>query len=434
MALLLTLISAFPLAAQTLLRDAGIEHGLEQLSFPILRAAGLSPSRVRVLIVDDDSLNAFVVDNQTIYVHSGLILKSHSAAMLQAVIAHEAAHIANGHLARRMANMKSARTAAGLGMALAVLTAAAGGGDASAAIALGTASSARRVFFKHTRAEESAADRSAMSFLRFAGVSPQGMVDLHETFRGQELLTTGMQDPYAVSHPLTTDRIRIARENLAAYGDDSKPRPEDDYWFARIKGKLSAFQRAPKWTMRRIAAEKYSDVKLMRKAVAYHRERQLQPALRAIDGALAARPDDAYYLDLKAQILMESRRFRTAIGVYETAVALAPRDAQILGGYGRALLASGRPGAALPILEKARTRDFRDARVLRDLGQAYARTGQNGKAALASAERYALMGHMIDAARQAQRALALLPRGSASWQQAQDVFDATSKFTKGKKR
>jgi len=152
---------AQPVAAITLLRDPGIEYGLTELALPVLRAAGLNARRVRVLVVNDDSFNAFVIDSQTIFVNYGLILKTKNAAMLQAVIAHEAAHIANGHIARRMGNFQNARTLAGLGAALAVIAAAAGAGDAAAGIALGTSSSAQRAFLKHTRAEEAAADRSA---------------------------------------------------------------------------------------------------------------------------------------------------------------------------------------------------------------------------------------------------------------------------------
>lgn len=434
MAGLIWLAQALPGGAVTLLRDADIEHGLSQLAFPILRAAGLSPSRVRVLVVNDSSLNAFVIDNQTIFLHSGLILKVQNAAMLQAVIAHEAAHIANGHIARRMGNMRSARTAAGLGLALAVLAAAMGGGEAAGGIAIGTSSSAQRAFFKHTRAEESAADRSAASFLQFAGVSPQGLVDLHRVFRGQELLTEGRQDPYSRSHPLTSDRIRAAENYVDRYGDSSTPNPDFDYWFARIKGKLSAFTRSPKWTMRRMGEERDRDVRLMREAVAYHRLNDLSAALRAIDGAMAERPEDAYYLDLKGQILMENRRTSAAIRAYEQAVELAPREALILGGLGRALLASGQPRAALEPLEQSHLRDFRDTRVLRDMAYAYAQLDRTGDAALATAKRFALQGQMEDAARQARRAVALLPVGSASWQQAQDVLGAAEKATKRKKR
>lgn len=433
--LLLFVAMSAPAAAITLLRDADVEHALNQLAAPILRAAGLSPRRVRILVVDDTSLNAFVIDSQTIFLHYGLIQKVKSATALQAVIGHEAAHIANGHIARRMGNMRSARTAAGFGMALAVIAAAAGApSQAAGGIALGTSSSAYRVFLKHTRAEEAAADRSAAGFLRSAGISPQGLVDVHKIFRGQELLSVGRQDPYMQAHPLTRDRIRAAQAYVASYGGSAKADPKAQYWFARARGKLSAFKRAPKWTLRRAPEEPQKDVRLMREAVAYHGNRNLKRALRAINAAIAIHPKDAYYYDLKGQILMENRQMAAALSAYKTAVALAPREALILGGYGRALLAAGHPKSALAMLEKSRARDFRDGRVLRDMASAYAKTGKGGMAALATAERYALRGRMTDAGRQAKRATGLLPRGSTPWQRAQDVLIAAERFAKRKKK
>lgn len=423
-----------PAAAIGLLRDPDIEMSLSNLSAPILQAAGLNPKRVRVLIVDDSSLNAFVVDNQTIFIHHGLINRVGDPRALQAVIAHEAAHISNGHIARRMQNMKSARTAAGLGMALAVAAAAAGAGNASAGLAIGTSSSALRGFLAHTRAEEASADASAARYMTSAGVNPQGLVDLHQIFRGQEVLSFGRQDPYMRTHPLTTDRIRAAQAYVAAYGLGEATPPDDAYWYARMRGKLSAFTRSPSWTLTRAASDPYPDVRLMREAIARHRQSDLQGALRAIDGAIAAKPGDPYYHELKGQILLESRQVKAAVAAYATAARGAPTEPLILGAYGRALLADGQPNAALKQLEAARARDFRDARILRDLGQAYAETGQPGLASLAIAERYALQGRMKDAGYQAQRAVGLLPRGSPGWQRAQDILLAAEQMNKRSKR
>ena len=431
---LLYLLSVVPVAALTLLRDAGIEHGLTQLAMPVLRAAGLNARRVRVLVVNDSSFNAFVIDSQTIFINYGLILKTENAAMLQAVIAHEAAHIANGHLARRMGNFQNARTLAGLGAALAVIAAAAGAGNAAAGIALGTSSSAQRAFLKHTRAEEAAADRSAANYMRRSEISPRGLIELHQAFRGQELLTVSRQDPYAQSHPMSQDRIRAAEAFVAAYGDTAPPNPNADYWFSRVHGKISAFVRAPKWTMRRAGVEPTKDVRLMREAVAYHRQRNLSAARRSINAALAIRPDDAYYYDLKGQIEMENRQWNAAVAAYGKAQELAPREPLIWGGYGRALMAAGKTRAGLEALEKARSREFRDARLLRDLAIAYAKVNDNGMAALVTAERFALQGQFVDAERHARRAIALLPVGSAPWQRAEDVHIASKRYSKGKKK
>jgi predicted Zn-dependent protease len=435
LAAVLCFLSALPAAAITLLRDPDIEHGLSRISAPILRAAGLSATNTRIYLVNDSKFNAFVIDNKSIFLNYGLISKIDDVTLLQAVIAHEAAHISNGHITQRLGNLQSARTAAGLGLALALIAAAASGSpDAGFGIAAGTSSSAFRSFLSHTRAEESSADRSAAAYLTAAGVSPRALVNLHGLFAGQELLSPGRQDPYARSHPLSRDRMRAAQAYVAAHGDKGKDNPDADYWFARIKGKITAFKRAPKWTLRRVREEKYKDVRLMREAVAYHRQNDLSKALRSINQALSLRPGDPYYQELKGQILMENRRWNDALAAYKRASGGDSRNALILGGYGRALLAAGQPKSAIPVMEKARARDFRDPRLLRDMSLAYARTGQNGMAAVVTAERYALQGRLEDAGLHAKRAVALLPRGSAAWRRAQDVLLASERFAKGKKK
>ena len=186
--------------------------------------------------------------------------------------------------------------------------------------------------------------------------------------------------------------------------------------------------------MRRAAAESYSDVRQMREAVAYHRNRDLQNAIRSIDAALSARPDDPYYLELKGQILIESRRIDSAIQAYGEAAEIAPTESLILGGYGRALLAAGKSAEALAVLERARRRDFRDVRMMRDLAVAYSKTGQNGMASVVTAERYALLGRMEDAGIHAKRAIGQLPTGSTGWQRAEDVLLASKRAEKRKRR
>ncbi|WP_085893577.1 M48 family metalloprotease [Roseovarius litorisediminis] len=422
-----------PARALSLLRDPDIEYALNQLAAPVLKAAGLSPSRVDILVIDDRRLNAFVVDQNSIFIHSGLLLKMKTAAMLQAVFAHEAAHIANGHLVRRPIAARNARTAAGLGAALGAAAAiAAGGGKAAPAIALGAQSTAQRLFFVHTRAEESAADQSGLRFMARAGIDPQGAVEVMDIFRGQEALSASRQDPYARTHPLSADRYRVVNRLAAGYAGNARKDPQADYWFARAKSKLSAFQRSPKWTLTRAGEYGYADVKLMRQAVAYHRQSNLKRALGAIDKAIATRPKDPYLHELRGQILIESRQFKAAVAAYGRAASLAPKNALILGAYGRALLADGQVSKAQQFLEKSRSRDGRDDRVVRDLAAAYARQGNKGMAAVLTAERYAIRGQLADAGIHAQRATDLLPRGSAAWQRAQDVLSAAQAAKKKK--
>ena len=435
LALLSLLLSlALPARAVTLLRDPDIEQALRALAAPVLQAAGLSPARVDILVIDDSSMNAFVIDAESIFIHSGLILRMDTPAMLQSVIAHEAAHIANGHLMRRPINARNARTAAALGTALAAVAgAAAGNGEFAVGAAAGLQGAALRSFFSHTRAEENAADASGMRFLMAAGIDLRGAVQVMELFNGQEALSVNRQDAYARTHPLSRDRFRRITQLAEAQGRTVAPDPEATYWFARAKSKLSAFQRSPKWTLTRAGEFGYPDIKLMRQAIAYHRQADLRRALAAIDGAVALRPNDPYLHELRGQILMESRQIKPAVAAYARAANLAPNNALILGSYGRALLADNQTQKAVQFLETARSRDGRDIRILRDLAQANAKLGNNGMASVLTAERYAIAGRLKDAKIHAERASNLLPRGSAAWQRAQDVLFAAEAEEKRRK-
>jgi predicted Zn-dependent protease len=424
----LSVVVALPARAITILRDPDIEHALNQLALPLINAAGLNPSSIQILVVQDSKLNAFVVDSEHVLIHSGLILKLATADELQAVIAHELAHIANGHITRRLTNQGVASKAARFGLLLALAVGAStGSAEAAAGIAMGTASSSQRVFLGHTRAEEASADQSALRYMAVKGIDPRAMSRVLDHFRGQEALSAGRQDPYVLSHPLTRDRIRAVEGYAAAYKGRATDNSSADYWFARAKGKLGAFIQNPGFTLRKIDKRDVSDIATMRRAIAYHRSPRPQQALEQINKLAAMRPNDPFVHELRGQILLESRSYGAAVSAYGKAVSLAPRNALVLAGYGRSLLAlNTRDGyaKALRALENARARDGTDPRMMRDLALAYAKNGNNGMASLVTAERYALIGRLKDAGVHAKRATGLLPRGSTGWNRAQDVLNA----------
>lgn len=430
-ALAAALWAAMALAAEarTILRDPDIEYALKELAKPLIAAAGLSPSRIDVLVIQDDRMNAFIVDDRTVFIHSGLILRLGSAAELQAVIAHELAHIANGHISRRMANAKAASRLAAIGTALGVAAAIAGESEAGAGAALGAAATANAVFLAHSRAEEASADASGLRFMADAGVEPGAMVRVLDLFHGQEALAAGRQDPYVRSHPLTRDRLRDVKGRAAALPVAAAEGGSSEYWFARAQAKLSAFLRNPSWTLQRVKTGDQSDIALLQRAVALHRRPDAKAARAAIDRLAAKRPADPFVHELRGQILLESGDVPGAVGAYGRAADLAPGNALVLAGYGRALLAADRDDA-LKVLQRARDLDPGDPRLLRDLAQAYARAGDNGQASLATAERYALLGRLEDAAISAKRAEALLPRGSPGSRRAQDIIDAAARAKK----
>ena len=91
----LTLGFANTASAQNIgiVRDAETEALLQDYLKPIFKAAGIPAGQVQAFIVPSDDFNAFVIDNQHMFVNSGAIIQSDTPNELIGVLAHESGHI-----------------------------------------------------------------------------------------------------------------------------------------------------------------------------------------------------------------------------------------------------------------------------------------------------------------------------------------------------
>ncbi len=87
-------------AKQVFIRDAEIEEFLRDVTIPIAKAADLNYNNIKIFIIKDSNINAFVSGGQNIFINTGLITKFKKPGAIIGVIAHEIGHIKAGHLAR----------------------------------------------------------------------------------------------------------------------------------------------------------------------------------------------------------------------------------------------------------------------------------------------------------------------------------------------
>src|SRR4051812_49587220 len=80
------------------------------------------------MIVQDNSLNAFVAGGQRIFINTGLIMRTETPNQLVGVVAHESGHIAGSHLARMQEELRNLTTMQILEMILAGGAVEGGGG------------------------------------------------------------------------------------------------------------------------------------------------------------------------------------------------------------------------------------------------------------------------------------------------------------------
>ena len=117
-----------------MIRDAEIENTIRGYATPLLEAAGLEPSSIRIHIVNDNTLNAFVAGGQQIFINTGLLMKSQNAGQIIGVLAHEIGHISGGHLIKAATAQKDVSAAVLLGYLLGGAAIIAGQPDAGAAV------------------------------------------------------------------------------------------------------------------------------------------------------------------------------------------------------------------------------------------------------------------------------------------------------------
>ena len=99
------------------IRDAEIEALLKDYAAPIFSAAGIAKGSIKIALIDDRSFNAFVTTGRRMFVNIGALMESKSPNEIIGVIAHEAGHIAGGHLTlqRERAGMAAMMATAGVG-------------------------------------------------------------------------------------------------------------------------------------------------------------------------------------------------------------------------------------------------------------------------------------------------------------------------------
>ena len=411
-------------ASISLIRDAEIEETLRQISGSILDAAGLGHDSVRIYIVNDPQLNAFVAGGSNLFLNTGLLMRTENVGQLAGVIAHEVGHIAGGHLSRVGGAQRRAAAEMILATVLGAAAAVAGAPGLGTAIITGGQSYAQSNLMRFSRSQEQAADQAAVSYLDRAALSSAGLAEFFKTLENQNVLAVSRTNPYLQTHPLTRDRIRFVENHVARQGGRfSELPPGWSLAHDRMVAKLQAFLLDPRDMLQRYQSDTLLD--RYARAIALYRMPDLPAAIEAIDGLLADHPDDPYFHELKGQMLFENGRIEDAILAYRTAVGLRPDAPLIRVGLAQALIESGAPGAnaeAIGHLEEAVGREPTNAGAWRLLGIAQGRNGLEGVSNLSLAEYALLIGKQEDARLYARRAEARIGPSDPAWLRLQDVL------------
>ena len=445
MAAVLALTASLPAFAQAadgsrlpLIRDAEIEGLMRLYTRPIFKAAGINPRSVRVYVINNPDINAFVAGGQRIFINTGLLLQAKTPNQVIGVLAHETGHIAGGHLARMGFEIDRASTTSIIGM-LVGLAAIAGSalsgnssmGKAGQGVMMGSQGLAQRNFLAYARDMESSADQAALRYLAATGQSPKGMIDLFEKLGRQSIATTADANPYVYSHPMPFERIR----NLETAAKKSKyfNTPDNEALVLRhqlVQAKLIGFIEGPQAVMKAYPSADQSLPARYARAIALFRRGDIGNALPVIESLTRDLPQNPYFWELKGQALLENGRAQEAVAPLKEAVRLLPNNGLIQMLMAQALIDTGTNAnamAALKLLRQAQKSEG-DAPILyKYMAQAYGITGDIPRATLATADYAYMRGDKELALEKSKAAQKMFKTGTPEWIRANDILTFASR-------
>lgn len=226
----------------SLIRDAEIENFLYEISKPIFRSANLNPNDIKFYIVDDNSINAFVMDGQNIFVNTGTLTSFDTPDAILGILAHETGHISAGHLARNASELSSVQTI-GLGSILLGIGAMiAGAPELGQTIIFGAMQVQQQSVLKYTRVQEESADSLAIKYLNDNNYSSSALLKSMNKFYMNELQYSNELEYYS-THPLSRNRKQFVENKLKNeknINDNFNQKYQEKFNF--IKVKILAYQ------------------------------------------------------------------------------------------------------------------------------------------------------------------------------------------------
>ena len=412
------------------IRDSEIEQLLRDYTQPILRAAGLAQQKIHVVIINDRSFNAFVIDAKHIFVNAGALMQAKTPNQMIGVFAHETGHIAGGHLSKMRSELANAQTAMIIGMLLGVGAIAAGarggnvGGNPGVAL-LAPQSLIQHSLLAYQRQQEEQADRAGVKFLTATGQSTKGMYDTFKRFADESLFAAQQADPYLQSHPMPAERMAALEEIAKTSPYWSKPdSPDLQLRHDMMRAKLYGFMDRPDTVLRRYPPSDTSLPARYARAISTFRHGDMRTAIAEIDSLIQTQPNNPYFYEIKGQALLEAGRPAEAVAPLRHALSMAPNPALIQVLLGQALIASGQNGAvdeAIGDLRNATANDPDIPDAYDYLAMAYGRKGNLADADLASAQAAFARGDWKTARQLAARAKTRFPVGAPGWVKADDI-------------
>jgi len=297
-------------------------------------------------------INSFAGPDGYIAVYSGLMLATSDEQELASVMAHEIAHVTQGHIARKIAQASNQKYKTMAGMLAAIALGTVSGQAAEAALAA-TAAGSQQSMLNFSREMEAEADRVGISTLARANYDPNSMVEFFQRLQQSERYYMKMPELLS-DHPLTPERITDAQNRAAQYSPRHHKTSQEYYL---IKERLRVITSRNNHAIISFYKETLQDKKTHQRfakqygyALALQEDHQFDEAQKVMDQLMQDYPDQLIFQIGAADIAIDAGNPTKAINIIEPTYELYPDNYAAMVEYTAALYKAKKYSDALNVL------------------------------------------------------------------------------------
>ena len=309
-----------------LISDPLIQEYSELLVYRLSEYSQVKDRNFNVLLIDDDSLNAFAAPGGVIGINGGLFLNAQNEGQFASVITHELAHLSQRHFARNILNSQDNNIASVLVMVSAVAAAVATNNPT--AFMAGPAF-LQQQSLRYSRLFEREADRVGFNNLINAEYDPSSMGEMFEQMAKLRRLAGDKIPEFLLTHPISSSRVTDAFN--AADQVETPFNTKDSLNYQLIRGRLQIrYEDIPLNSVRKIKGllkkNPSSNENRYALSIAYKISGQHKDALKTIDSLIIENPKNLILNNTKAEILLDEGKSQDALRLVNAFLNISPKN------------------------------------------------------------------------------------------------------------
>lgn len=200
-------------------KDPIVQDYVKNMMSKLLPHSNVGNIDIKLLLLEDERLNAFSVPGGVFGVNAGLISFANKEGEFMSVMAHELAHLSQRHYKRGKDRSEETYLPTMAGILAGIALAYSGAGNAGLATAMSAQALSAQDRLSFSRKFEKEADREGVNILKSAGYHPEYMVNTFRRMMRISNLQGNNPLPFLLTHPMTENRLsdienRIKNEDI----------------------------------------------------------------------------------------------------------------------------------------------------------------------------------------------------------------------------